>query len=931
MGDPSRAAINGEGVEAAEVRERPNDEPSHFLADVLPEQVWTANTSGELDFANRRMLDYSGRSFEEMVGHGWQQIVHPDDLPRTLERWKKAFEVGETCEVEFRLRRADGVYRWHVGRAQPQRDAEGRVIRWFGYNTDIDDRRRAEAEALRLQREEAAREEAEAAQEKIANILSSITDAFFALDDEWRFTYINPKAEEVWGERRKDLIGKNIWEAFPEAVGSVAYEEITRAAAEQETVAFETKSPVFERWIDVRIYPSEDGLSVYFQDITERKQAEAALARVTAESERQKRLYEAILSSTPDLVYIFDLDYRFTYANDALLQMWGRTLEESIGKRLLEVGYEPWHAEMHEREIDEVIATKQPVRGEVAFPHATLGRRTYDYIFVPVLDAEGEVEAVAGTTRDVTERKRAEEALRESESRTRLALGVARLGTWSWDPERDEVRADPRCREICGLNPDAALTLADIGPRVHPDDWPRIEAALEAALQPEGSGRYAEELRFVHIDGTVRWVVSRGQTLFEKEGESRRPTLMLGTILDITERKAAEEELRESKEKAEAANRAKSAFLANMSHEIRTPLTSIVGFTSFLAQQLSGKQLKYVEMIERSGKRLLDTLNALLMLARLEAKGMEIDFEDVNVADEAERVAGLSRPKAEEKGLALEHIADTGARPPLARLDGGALNSILQNLISNAIKFTEGGRVTVTTEVAEHAFPNSNDAGAVPAVCVRVEDTGSGIDSGFLKRIFESFEQESSGWGRSHEGSGLGLSITRKLVALMNGAISVESEKGEGSAFTVAFPLTAKEGAASPTDEVRGNSTVPSDARILVVEDQEEARLLAQDVLGDAGEVRAVATSAAALEAARTVPFDLVLVDINLGTLESGIDVLHALRTMPGYGEVPVVAVTAYALPGDREDFLQEGFDAYLGKPFMADELIRLTGTLLQA
>lgn len=149
-------------------------------------------------------------------------------------------------------------------------------------------------------------------------------------------------------------------------------------------------------------------------DVTRRKEVEEALRQSRAEIERQKRLYEAIISSTPDLVYIWDLDKRFTFANAALLEMWGRTLEDSVGRSLLEIGYEPWHAAMHEREIDQIIATRQPVRGEVAFPHATLGRRIYDYILVPVLGAGGEVEAVAGTTRDVTERKRAEEELREA-------------------------------------------------------------------------------------------------------------------------------------------------------------------------------------------------------------------------------------------------------------------------------------------------------------------------------------------------------------------------------------------------------------------------------------------------------------------------------------------------------------------------------------
>lgn len=169
-------------------------------------------------------------------------------------------------------------------------------------------------------------------------------------------------------------------------------------------------------WISSRAIPilNEQGEIVEWlgaaSDITERKRAEEELRNARDESEKRKRIYEAITASTPDLIYVFDLNYRFTYANEALLKMWGRTWEQSIGRGLLELGYEDWHAEMHEREIDLVVATKKAIRGEVSFPHATQGRRVYDYIFVPVINEKGEVEAVAGTTRDITEIKQAEEA-----------------------------------------------------------------------------------------------------------------------------------------------------------------------------------------------------------------------------------------------------------------------------------------------------------------------------------------------------------------------------------------------------------------------------------------------------------------------------------------------------------------------------------------
>jgi PAS domain S-box-containing protein len=206
-------------------------------------------------------------------------------------------------------------------------------------------------------------------------------------------------------------------------------------------------------WTLSRAIPllDDDGeISEWFgaaSDITARRQALDDLARVIADSERQKNFYESLISNTPDLVYAFDRNYRFLFANDALLKMWDRSLAESIGKRLIEVGYEPWHAEMHEREIDRVVATKQPIRGEVGFPHATLGRRTYDYIFTPVMDANGEVQSIAGTTRDITDIKRTEEHLQllVNELNHRVKNTLATIQSIAAQTFRPEL-ADPRAK-----------------------------------------------------------------------------------------------------------------------------------------------------------------------------------------------------------------------------------------------------------------------------------------------------------------------------------------------------------------------------------------------------------------------------------------------------------------------------------------------------
>jgi PAS domain S-box-containing protein len=199
-------------------------------------------------------------------------------------------------------------------------------------------------------------------------------------------------------------------------VGSEFEPVYRRAAADQVPATIMGYYPDHERWYDVNIFPAQNGITIYFKDVSERVLTDEVLRKSQDEADRQRRLYETILSSTADLTYVFDLDHRFTYANDILLKMWGMTWDEAIGKNCLELGYEPWHAEMHNREIDEVVATKRPIRGEVPFT-GTFGRRIYDYIFVPVFGNDGEVEAVAGTTRDITDRQQMEENLREGDRR----------------------------------------------------------------------------------------------------------------------------------------------------------------------------------------------------------------------------------------------------------------------------------------------------------------------------------------------------------------------------------------------------------------------------------------------------------------------------------------------------------------------------------
>lgn len=244
---------------------------------------------------------------------------------------------------------------------------------------------------------------------RIEHALESMSDAFLLLDRDFRVAYINPAGERAVQARAAEILGRSHWEVWPASVGTEVERRYRLAVATGEAQHFQNHyvGGELDRWYELHAYPSEEGLAIYFRDITARKREQEI-------SGRTERVYRAALSNTPDLVYVFDIDHRFIYANEALLTLWGRTWDQAIGRNCLELGYPDWHAAMHDREIEQVIATRSSIRGEVPFT-GTNGPRIYDYIFVPVIGANGEVEAVAGTTRDVTERRQSEEALRRSE------------------------------------------------------------------------------------------------------------------------------------------------------------------------------------------------------------------------------------------------------------------------------------------------------------------------------------------------------------------------------------------------------------------------------------------------------------------------------------------------------------------------------------
>ncbi|MES2189025.1 MAG: PAS domain-containing protein [Pseudomonadota bacterium] len=245
-------------------------------------------------------------------------------------------------------------------------------------------------------------------------ILESIAEGFYTLDRHWRYDYVNTEAHRILDRMLGDLTGKVIWDEYPGLQGTDFESAYRRTMVQREKTAFSAYDANQQRWYDVTTFPAPEGISVYFRDATAQRTLEAERNAAMAESERQKRIYETALNSTPDFVYVFDTDHRALYANDALLKTWG--VADVRGKKWMDLGYEQWHADMHDRELDQVIQTKAAIRGEIPF-NGTSGKRMYDYIFAPVFDEHGEVVAVAGTTRDITDRQAAEQSIQEQATR----------------------------------------------------------------------------------------------------------------------------------------------------------------------------------------------------------------------------------------------------------------------------------------------------------------------------------------------------------------------------------------------------------------------------------------------------------------------------------------------------------------------------------
>ena len=534
-----------------------------------------------------------------------------------------------------------------------------------------------------------------------------------------------------------------------------------------------------------------------------------------------------------------------------------------------------------------------------------------------IINEKGEIIGLVGISEDITERKIAEELLKTSEEKYRNLIQTMPEGFYRSTPEGYFVDANPAFVNMLGYDNKEELMEVYI-----PDNLYFSKDDREVNVHNIDFTSDSDAYRLRKKDGSEIWVVDYGRYI---KDDSEKIIFHEGIMRDITESLRAHSAIIEAKDKAEEMNRLKSSFLANMSHEIRTPLNGILGFAQLLQEDMKDdEQLKFVKVIEKSGNRLLETLDLILNFSKLEAETVSAKYREINVSEVIDEVVDSFEAMAKINKLVIEKKIKQ--KNLVTKIDERFLRHVLNNLVKNAIVYTKKGGITVTFDTDEKDM------------IIKVKDTGIGIEKENFEIIFEPFRQESEGYGRNFEGTGLGLSITKRFVELMKGKIEVESEAGAGSTFTVRLPFTeadttteAKTGKKESAKKVPVDKTPEKkELSILLVENDEVNRNFILTVLNKYYKTDFAEDGYSAIDAAKKKAYDIILMDINLGKGIDGIMATQEIRKMKGYKDTPIVALTAYVREGDQEEFLAGGCTHYLGKPFMVKQLLDLVEGIRQ-
>ena len=877
------------GADGADEAVRLGQQHFRRMADAMPQILWTADASGTVDYVNRAFLEFVGGSLGNDPLQSWLNAVHPDDLSRCISYWQTTAATGDPYELQFRLRRHDGAYRWHQVNASASRGPDGGILLWFGTAIDIEARQVAEAAV------------AQTAQ-RLTATLESMVDGVVTLDRDWRFTFINPAAERLVRQDRTGLMGQSMWEAFPGLRGSAFETNYRRAVDERTPVHFEAHFAPLGAWFRVSAIPYADGLVVHFLDITRRH-------RMIEDLAASEGRFRAVARATADVIWDWDLRDDTVWWSDGFQTTFGYQPDE-IGATSLS-----WTDRIHPEDRDRVVHGIHAVidqRGEYwedeyRFLHQDGRVRTVSDRGFLILDAAGQPIRFVGGMRDTTEKR---EALQRLEQQAALL---------------DEAQDAIMVRDL-----DNRVTFWNRGAeRIY--GWSREEAmggAVEDMLYAEptefraatakviADGRWIGRLVQKRRDGSKLTVAARWSLVRDRHG---KPHSILASNTDITERLALEDQLRQS-QRLEAVGQ----LTGGIAHDFNNLLTVILGNAELLLEGLAGQPdlLPLAQLTSQAARRGAELTHRLLAFSRRQA----LAPRPVAANPLIEEMMPLLRralPATIDIRLALAPVL------PECLADPGQLEAALLNLALNARDaMPDGGRLTIETAPAALDTEEAAEQAGVEAgryTMLAVSDTGTGMPRDVIDRVFDPFFTTKE----KGKGTGLGLSMVYGFVKQSGGHIRIYSELGHGTTVKIYMPCalhTARATATAPIDAGPGQS---GGETILMVEDDPLVREHVEAQLRQMGyRVISVGDPVSALEMVRTRPdIELLFTDVIMPGGMNGRELAEAANSIRP--ELKVLYTSGYAENAIVHHGRLDPGVHLLSKPYQRADLKRMVHRVL--
>ena len=849
---------------AVEAAARENERKFRLFIETANEGVWMVDAGMNTVYVNHRISEMLGYAPEEMLGRSYLDFKYPEEVPTAQHHWELTQQRG-LGRTEVRLRRKDGSELWVLLSDTRQLDEAGRFVGAFAMLVDITDRRRAEEAAARAKRE-------------VDAILASISDGFIALDNDWRYTYVNPAAERITGRTEKAAVGFNITNLLADDPDNVFINSYVAAKRDGEPVAFTAYSDVFRLWLEVRAYPHAEGLTLFFRDVTAERQSHLALA----ESERKLRAAlernQSILASISDGFVALDNEWRFTFINQAAERLWHRKAEELLGKTILDaLNIDP--SNPFQSSYLESKRTGEPV-----------ALTAYSALFGKWIEVRGYPHPGGYTIffDDVTDERTAHRALLKSQKKLQAAREMnERIFESSFDlicitdRQGNFIQVNPGTVQQFG-HPLEELIGHNASEFIHPDGIEATRAALQAAKRSRKLHTF--ENRCLRKDGhavPIHWSVAWS--------DREQKYFLIGR--DMTERLEAEERLNRS-QRLEAIGQ----LTGGIAHDFNNLLTVIMGNSDMLARALKDRATlrRQAELSLEAARRAAELTAQLLAFARRQTLAPKA-VEPNKLVTDLQELVGRTLGAQIDIALRLE------PKPWLCKVDSTQLETALLNLALNARDaMPEGGTLAIATSNRTVAAGGIGTAAELPSgdyVVIDVADTGAGMAPEVMARAFEPFFTTKD----IGKGSGLGLAMVYGFAKQSGGHVAIESEVGRGTTVSLYLPRATEETLPTAPPAPRDDTPFPGGLEtILVVEDDPAVRELVTDALRRLGYRVLVAGNGAT---ARNILFggekvDLLFTDIMMpggvtgaqlaAEAESRIPGLRILFTT-GYSEAPLM------------------------------------------